>query len=140
MTTAREIMTDDARFLKADHTVLEAAKELAQADIGALPICDSDGHLTGMVTDRDLVVKVLADGRDPASTKLSDLADQQEVVTIGADDSVDEAIRTMVDHKVRRLPVIDGDRLVGVVSQGDLATNCPPERVGELVAAISAAP
>lgn len=140
MTTAREIMSEDVRSLKAEDTVLDAAKELAQADVGALPVCDADGHLTGMVTDRDLVVKVLADGRDPSSTKLSDLADQGEVVTIGADDSVDEAIRTMIDHKVRRLPVIDGDRMIGVVSQGDIARNSPPERVGELVAAISAAP
>ena len=139
MTTARDIMTPNAEFLKADDTVAEAATRLAQEDVGALPICDADGKLCGMVTDRDLVVKVLADGGDTSMT-LGQITDQPEVVTIGADDDLDEIIRTMTDHKVRRLPVIDGDQLVGMVAQADVATNCPPEKVGELVAAISAAP
>ncbi|MCU1497897.1 MAG: histidine kinase [Acidimicrobiales bacterium] len=140
MTKAREIMTESVEHLRVDDTVADAARKLAESDIGALPICDQDGHLEGMVTDRDVVVKVLAEGKDPASTRLEDLADQDEVVTIGADDDIEEAIQTMVDHKVRRLPVIDGDRMVGMVSLGDIAMAAPPERVGELVEAISAAP
>jgi CBS domain-containing protein len=136
MPTAREIMTEGTDYLKGDATVAEAAQRLAQGGIGAVPVCDSSGHLRGLVTDRDIVVSVIAEGADPQQTKLIDLV-RGEAVTIGADDSVDEAIRTMKDHKVRRLPVIDGDRLVGMVSQADIARACPPEQVGELVAAIS---
>lgn len=142
MTTAREIMTHDPwrRAPERDDTVVDAARRLRESDIGALPICNAEGRLEGVVTNRDLVVKVLADGRDPASTTLGDIADQSEVVTIGADDSVDEALRTMKEHAVRRLPVIDGTELVGMVSQADVATACPPDQMGGLVEAISAAP
>lgn len=136
MTTARQIMTEGGEYLKEDATVLDAAKRLREKSIGAVPVCDTGGHLRGVVTDRDLVVEVLAAGKDPASTKIIDLV-HGEAVTIGADDDVDEAIRTMQDHKVRRLPVIDGTELVGMISQADIARSCPPERVGELLAAIS---
>jgi CBS domain-containing protein len=92
-----------------------------------------------MVTDRDLVVKVLAGGRDPRTTTVREIADQPEVVTIGADDSAEEAIRTMKEHSVRRLPVIDGTTLVGVVSQADVARALPDSKVGDLVGTISEA-
>ncbi|MBI2709414.1 MAG: CBS domain-containing protein [Actinobacteria bacterium] len=140
MTTAREIMTPGVEYLKTDATVQEAAERLASADVGAIPVCRDDGKLYGVVTDRDIVVKVLAAGKDPASTTLEQVADQPEVVTIGADDSVEEALRTMKEHKVRRLPVIDGTELVGMVSQADIATHLPEGKVGDLVEAISAAP
>lgn len=140
MTKVREIMSTDAEYLKSDQTVLDAARRLREDGVGAMPVCNGEGRLEGMVTDRDLVVKVLADERDPASTSLKDLADQPEVVTIGADDPIDEALQTMIDHTVRRLPVIDGDQLVGVVSQADIARACPPDQVGQVVEAISAAP
>jgi CBS domain-containing protein len=132
-------MTPNPEVVDADSTVLDAARKLAEGDIGALPVCSGD-RLRGMLTDRDIVVKVIAQGKDPAATKVGALVDQAEVVTIGADDSVEEALRTMKEHKVRRLPVIDGTRLVGMVSQGDLATHLPDDRVGDLVEAISAAP
>jgi CBS domain-containing protein len=135
MTTAREIMTSAPDIIEAQSTVLEAAKKLAKDDIGALPICDN-GKLKGMITDRDIVVKVLAQGKDAEGTKVIDLV-QGEVVTIGADDSVEEALRTMSKYQVRRLPVIDGTDLVGIVSQADVARNLPEEKVGELVEAIS---
>jgi CBS domain-containing protein len=94
-----------------------------------------------MLTDRDIVVKVLAQGKDPASTRAGELGQgDAKTVTVGADDSIDDALRTMTDHKVRRLPVIDGRRLVGIISQADIATNLDEEKVGELVEAISAAP
>jgi CBS domain-containing protein len=140
MTTAREIMTPDAQWLDQDMTVADAAGVMASDDLGALPICDGDGHLQGMVTDRDIVVKVIARGLDPNEVRLIDLTDVPEVVTIGADDPVEEAIRTMKDHAVRRLPVIDGRELVGTVSQADIARAMPDSRVGDLVGAISAAP
>ena len=140
MTKAREIMTPGVDSLSADSTIAEAAEQLARNDVGAMPVCNPDGRLEGMVTDRDIVVKVIAAGLDPNSTKVVDITDQVEVVTIGADDSVDEAIATMKKHKVRRLPVIDGTELVGMVSQADLATNLPSDKVGSLIEVISAAP
>lgn len=136
MTKAGEIMTKGSEFLKEDASVFDAAKRLAQKSIGAVPVCDSSGHLRGVVTDRDLVVEVVAAGKDPAKTKVMDLV-HGEAVTIGADDSVEEAVKTMKQHKVRRLPVIDGTKLVGMVSQADIARACSPAQAGELVGAIS---
>ena len=138
--TARDIMSPECSCVGEDDTVLDAANRLAELDVGAMPICGSDDRLKGMITDRDIVVKVLAQGKDPSSTRVSELATQDEVVTIGADDPIDEALRTMASHKVRRLPVIDGHELVGIVSQADIATNIDEEKVGDLVEAISAAP
>jgi CBS domain-containing protein len=138
--TAREVMTGGAECIGENETIQDAARRMADLDVGALPICGEDNRLKGMLTDRDIVVKVLAQGGDPSSTRASEVADQGEVVTIGADDSVDEALATMKDHKVRRLPVIDGHELVGIVSQGDLAKSIDEEKVGDLVEAISEAP
>ena len=140
MTTAREIMTEGAEVVDIRDTIESAAQKMANLDIGAIPICNSEGRLQGMLTDRDIAVKVVAAGRDPKSVTAGELADQSEVVTIGADDSVEEALRTMKQHKVRRLPVIDGQDLVGIVSQGDVAVHLPEGKVGDLVEAISAAP
>ncbi|MFL6203784.1 MAG: CBS domain-containing protein [Acidimicrobiales bacterium] len=140
MTTARDLMTADPAFCDQDVTVEEAARQMADQDVGALPVCSAEGRLAGVVTDRDLAVKVVAEGRDPATTKLRDLLPGNEVVTIGADDSAEEAIRTMKEHAVRRLPVIDGTQLVGMVSQADIARAMPDAKIGDLVDAISSAP
>jgi CBS domain-containing protein len=129
-------MTEGSEFMKEDATVADAAKRLADESIGAVPICDASGKLRGVVSDRDVVIEVVAAGKDPNETKVIDLV-HGEAVTIGADDSIQTAIQTMKDHQVRRLPVIDGDKLVGMISQADLARACPPEQVGDLVAAIS---
>jgi CBS domain-containing protein len=134
---ARDVMSGDTQCVNSDETILDAAKKLAQLDVGAMPICGEDNRLKGMLTDRDIVVKVLAEGKDPGNTRAADLA-QGKPVTIGADDSVDEALETMIQHKVRRLPVIDGHDLVGIVSQADLARAIDDAKVGELVEAISA--
>jgi CBS domain-containing protein len=137
--TAREVMSGGAECIGENDTLADAARRLAELDVGAMPICGEDNRLKGMLTDRDIVVKALAQGRDPASTRAGELAEGKPV-TIGADDSVDEALRTMKDHKVRRLPVIDGHDLIGVVSQADLARSIDEDKVGDLVEAISAAP
>jgi CBS domain-containing protein len=137
--TARDVMTGGAECIGENDTVLDAAKRLAELNVGAMPICGEDNRLKGMLTDRDIVVKVLARGKDPGSTKAGELGEGKPV-TIGADDSVEEALHTMADHKVRRLPVIDGHDLIGMVSQADLAKNVDEEKVGDLVEAISAAP
>ena len=140
MPTAREIMTAGATFVDVDLTVAEAASRMASEDFGALPVCNTEGRLQGVITDRDIVVKVIAAGLDPTSTRVGDIAGGTEVVTIGADDSAEEAIRTMKDHSVRRLPVIDGNDLVGMVSQADIARALPDAKVGDLVGVISEAP
>ena len=137
--TAREVMSGGVECVGENESVLDAAKKLADLDVGSMPICGEDNRLKGMLTDRDIVVRVLAAGKDPGQTKAGELGEGKPV-TIGADDSVDEALRTMIDHKVRRLPVIDGHDLIGVVSQADIATHIEEEETGELVEAISAAP
>jgi CBS domain-containing protein len=135
--TARDVMSENPECVQAGATILDAARKLAQLDVGAMPICGEDDRLKGMLTDRDIVVKVLAAGKNPSETKAGDLAEGKPV-TIGADDSVDEALQTMIQHRVRRLPVIDGHDLVGIVSQADLAKELDEAKVGELVEAISA--
>ena len=133
-------MTTGATFVDVELSVAEAASRMASEDFGALPICSSEGKLQGVITDRDIVVKVIAAGLDPKKTTVGEIAGGTEVVTIGADDSVEEAIRTMKDHSVRRLPVIDGNDLVGMVSQADIARALPDAKVGDLVGVISEAP
>jgi CBS domain-containing protein len=138
---ARDVMSPDCTCVAENETLLDAARKLAELGVGALPICGEDDRLKGMLTDRDIVVKGVASGKDPSAMRAGELGQGDgKTVTIGADDPIDEALRTMIDHKVRRLPVIDGNRLVGVISQADIATNVEEERVGDLVEAISAAP
>jgi CBS domain-containing protein len=136
---ARDVMTQGVECAGENETVADSARKLADLNVGAMPICGEDGRLKGMLTDRDIVVEVIAKGKDPAQVKAGELGGE-EVVTIGADDSVDEALTTMKDHKVRRLPVIDGHDLVGIVSLADLAQNIGDDKLGDVVAAISAAP
>jgi len=132
-------MTGGAECIGENETLEEAARKLADLDVGAMPICGEDDRLKGMLTDRDIVVKAIAQGKSPAETKAGELGEGKPV-TIGADDSAEEALRTMTEHRVRRLPVIDGHDLIGIVSQADVAKSLPDEQTGELVEAISAAP
>jgi CBS domain-containing protein len=136
MTTAQEIMSSDTRCVGENQTLVEAARLMRELNVGALPICGEDNRLKGMVTDRDIVVKCVAEGGDPQQTKASSLAEGKPV-TVGADDDIEVALRTMADHKVRRLPVIDGHNLVGIISQADIARNLPEEKIGDLVEAVS---
>ena len=136
MPTAREIMTADVTFVRGDEPVREAATKLADAGVGALPICGVDDRLVGMLTDRDIVTKVIAAGKDPLAVRAGELA-QGEAVTVGADDDVAELMRTMVAHKVRRAPVIDGTRVVGVISLADVARSLDDADTGMLTEALS---
>lgn len=138
MTTAREIMTAGAECVNTDQTALDAARKMTDLGVGALPICGKDSKIKGVVTDRDLVVKVVGKGRDPGSFPAGDL-NQDEAVTVGADDTAEEVLRTMRQHEVRRLPVIDGQRLVGMVALSDVARALPHQEVGELVGALATA-
>jgi CBS domain-containing protein len=136
MASVRDIMTSGAECIGENDTLADAAQKMRDLDVGALPICGEDNRLKGMLTDRDIVVKCIAEGGDPKTTRAGQYA-QGKPVTVGADDSVEEALRTMKEYKVRRLPVIDGHDLVGVVSQGDVAKSLDPNKVGDLVEAIS---
>lgn len=129
-------MTGGVECVGENDTVADAAKRLAELNVGSMPICGEDERLKGMLTDRDIVVEVLAAGKDPGSTKASELGGE-EVVTIGADDSVSEALQTMASHQVRRLPVIDGHDLVGVVTIADLAGSIEDDDLGQLIETIS---
>lgn len=136
MTTAREIMTANAECIGENETLEEAARRMRDDDVGSLPVCGEDDRLKGMVTDRDIVVKCLAEGQDPKTVKAGELA-QGKPVTIGADDNIDEALETMKNHRVRRLPVIDGHELIGMLAQADVARNLKDASVGDLVDIIS---
>jgi CBS domain-containing protein len=136
MTNARDIMTPDVECVGENETLADAARKMRDLNVGALPICGEDNRLKGMLTDRDIAVKCVAEGGDPQTVRAGELGDGKPV-TIGADDSVEEALRTMKEYKVRRLPVIDGHSLVGMVSQADIAKNIDPSRVGDVVEAIS---
>ena len=136
MTVARDLMTPDPQCVKEDQTLVEAARLLRDLDVGAMPICGNDDRLKGMLTDRDIVVKCIAEGGDPNSVTAGSLAEGKPV-TIGADDDIREALEVMQDHQVRRLPVIDGHDLVGIISQADIARELSASQVGETVAEIS---
>jgi CBS domain-containing protein len=136
MTRVRDVMTQGAECVKEGETLKDAAVKMRDLDVGALPICGDDGRLKGMLTDRDIVVRCIADGGDPTSVTAGSLA-QGKPVTIGADDDLDEAIRVMVEHQVRRLPVIDGHDLIGIVAQADIAESASNEQTGRTVEGIS---
>jgi CBS domain-containing protein len=139
MTTAREIMHPGAECIKEHETLAVAASRMRELQVGALPICGSDDKLRGILTDRDIVVRAIAHGRDPHTTTVRELA-QGTPIWVDANATVDEAIQKMVDNKVRRLPVIENRRLVGMISEADLARNCSQQEVTHFTSAIYSAP
>jgi CBS domain-containing protein len=137
--TVRDAMHEGCECVGANQSVLEAAKRMEQSDIGAMPICGEDDRLKGMITDRDIVVKVLAHDKNPATTMAGELA-QDTLVFVRADAPMDSALSLMQERKVKRLPVLDeNNRLCGMVSEADIAMHMPRERIGEVVGAIAAA-
>jgi CBS domain-containing protein len=136
MPKARDIMTPDCKCVGEDETLLTAARMMADLNVGSLPICGNDNRLKGMLTDRDIVVKALAQGRDAGSVRAGELGEGKPV-TIGADDDAEAILKTMAEHQVRRLPVIDGHTLVGMVAVADVARALPDRPVGDLMDAIS---
>ncbi|MGW3247402.1 CBS domain-containing protein [Streptomyces sp. NPDC001070] len=139
MTTARDIMHVGAECVQETETLDVAARRMRELDIGALPICGPDDRLHGIITDRDIVVKCLARGKDPKHMTAGELA-QGKPVTIDADAAADKVLRTMQDHRIRRLPVVAEHRLVGMISEADLSRRLSEEQVGHLVEAVCAAP
>ncbi len=136
MSAVREFMSTDAQCIKENQSLVDAARMMLDLDCGSLPICGDDGKLKGMITDRDIALKCVAVGRDPREMMARDLATGTPH-WIDADSNVDAAIEMMEKYQVRRLPVIADHKLVGIISQGDIARNYSEERVGELVEHIS---
>lgn len=132
----KELMTVKPRTVKSGDSVVEAAKLMKGEDAGIAPIVDGD-KLVGVVTDRDIAIRVVAEGRDPQSTKVDEVA-SQNVVTVDPQQDLDEALRLMAQHQLRRLPVIEEDgKLVGIVAQADVARHVDASRTGEVVEQIS---
>jgi CBS domain-containing protein len=139
MTTARDIMHPEARCVGEHETLANAAQLMRDLDIGALPVCGDDDRLHGIITDRDIVVKCVAAGGDPATTTAGSLA-QGTPVHIEADEDADQVLRVMEEHRIRRLPVIDNHRLVGIICEADLARHMSEQAVGHFVEEVCASP
>jgi CBS domain-containing protein len=134
--SVREVMTENPRTVAPDASVAEAARVMKEEDVGSVPVVEGD-RLIGTLTDRDIVVRVIAEGRDPQSTKVREVA-STDLVTIDPQQDLDEALRLMARHQIRRVPVVEEDgRLVGIVAQADAARQGLDEQVGETVEQIS---
>ena len=138
-TKVHEVMTDRPRVVTPETTVSEAAQLMKNDDIGSLPILDGE-QLAGMVTDRDIVIRAVAEGKDPRGMPVREVA-SRELVTVNADEELSRALQLMASQQVRRLPVVDDDgRLVGILAQADVAVEAKEKDVGEMVEEISKSP
>jgi len=132
----RELMTVKPRTVKTGDSIVDAAKLMRGEDAGIAPIVDGD-RLVGVLTDRDIAIRVVAEGKDPGATKVEEVA-SHELVTLDPEQDLDEALRLMALHQVRRLPVVEQDgKLVGIVAQADVARHADARRTGEVVEEIS---
>jgi CBS domain-containing protein len=132
----RDVMTSNPSAIEADKNVVDAAKLMRDEDVGLTPVVEG-GRLVATLTDRDIAVRVVAEGKDPQSTRVRDVA-SSDLVTIDPDQELDEALRLMAQHQVRRLPVVEEDgRLVGVVAQADVAKEGDNRQTGDVVERIS---
>ena len=134
--SVRDAMTADPRSIGKSVSVVEAARLMREQDIGSLPITD-DEQLVGMITDRDITMRVVAEAADPNATSVEDVY-SRDLVSVAPDNDLEEALGLMARHQVRRLPVVEDGRLVGIVAQADIALSENETKTGELVEAISA--
>jgi CBS domain-containing protein len=137
MTTARDITHVGAECVYEHETLTQAARRMRDLDVGALPICGDDHRLTGIITDRDIVIRCVAAGRDPETVTAGDPA-LARPYTADADADVSQVLQVMEEHRIRRLPVTDSHRLVGMISEADVAQHLPDESVAEFIEAICA--
>jgi CBS domain-containing protein len=131
----RDTMTTDPRSITPRDPVVDAARLLRDENIGSLPVTD-EGRLVGMLTDRDIAVRVVAEGKNPGSTTVGEVF-SPDPVAARPDQDLDEALLLMAQHQVRRLPVVEDDRLVGILAQADVALEEKEKKTGELVESIS---
>lgn len=136
MPKVSEVMTKNPYSVSTTATLNDAAKVMRDREIGDVLVVREDGSLCGLVTDRDLVVRGLANGLDPSSAAIEEICNH-DPVTVSSDQSAEEAVKVMREHNIRRLPVVDGGDLVGIISLGDLAIEKDPKSV---LADISKAP
>lgn len=131
MTTAREIMHPGVQCVGEDATLVEAARMMRDLDVGSLPICGEDDRLHGIITDRDIVTRAVAAGLDLEKTTAGEFG--CHVHWVEASDPVSRVLKTMEEHQIRRVPVIDDHRLVGMVSEADLARHLPEHQLASFV-------
>jgi len=132
----RDLMTSGPRTVETSTSVVDAARAMKEEDVGSLPIVEGD-RLAGVLTDRDITVRVVAEGKDPQSVTVGDIA-SRDLVTVDPEQGLDEAMRLMAQHQVRRLPVCEEDgRLVGILAQADVAREVGDQPTGEVVEHIS---
>jgi CBS domain-containing protein len=131
----RDAMTENPRSIGASASVVEAAQLMREEHIGSLPITD-DEKLVGMITDRDITTRVVAEAADPTTTSVGDVY-SRDLISVEPDKELAEALQLMARHQVRRLPVVESGRLVGIVAQADIALNEKEKKTGQLVEAIS---
>lgn len=132
----RDVMTTNPRSVESGSTAMEAARIMRDEDVGIVPVVEGE-KLVGTVTDRDIAIRVVAEGKSPESTPVGEIA-SRELVTIDPQQDLDEALRLMARHQVRRLPVVEEDgKLVGIVAQADIARNAPDAKTGDVVEDIS---
>jgi|KBSMisStaDraftv2_1062788.scaffolds.fasta_scaffold1734756_1 CBS domain-containing protein len=135
----REVMTDRPRCVTPETPISEAARLMKSDDVGSLPILEGE-RLTGIVTDRDIVLQAVAEEKDPRGMPVREVA-SRELVTIGPEEDLSEALRLMASHQVRRIPVVDEDsRLVGIVAQADIAREVKDKDSGQMLQGISQMP
>ena len=130
-----EVMTTNVRACEPNATVTDAAKLMAKEDVGPIPVVE-EGRLVGLITDRDIVVRVVANDKDPKTTTVGQIA-SSDLVTVSPQENLDDALTLMAERQVRRLPVVEGDRLVGIVAQADIARIGKDKKTGEVVEEIS---
>jgi CBS domain-containing protein len=133
--TVRDAMTENPRSIGRSASVVDAARVMREEHIGSLPITD-DETLVGMITDRDITTRVVAEAADPKVTSVGDVY-SRDLISIEPDEDLGEALQLMARHQVRRLPVVENGRLVGIVAQADIALAENEKKTGELVEAIS---
>ena len=134
--TIRDVMTSNPCTIDADKDVAYAAKMLRDENVGIAPIVEGD-QLVGVLTDRDIAIKVVAEGKDPQTTKARDVA-SRDIVTVDPQQDLDEALRLMAQHQIRRVPVVEEDgKIIGIVAQADIALASDDAKTGELVEQIS---
>ncbi|GGM50125.1 hypoxic response protein 1 [Longimycelium tulufanense] len=138
MATARDIMTRGCECVGEQETLVDTARKMRDLDVGALPICGEDNRLKGIVTDRDIVVRCLAEGTDPTRLTAGQLAQGAgDLIWVDADASVDEVEQTLAQNQIRRVPVLENRQLVGIIAQADVARQLPQQDTGQVVGAIS---
>jgi CBS domain-containing protein len=123
--TVEEIMTHDPRTVDAGDTVVDAARQMRDGDVGDVIVMQG-GQVSGIVTDRAIVIRAVAEGRDPQSTPVGEVC-TSDLRSLAPQQSIDEAVQAMREHDIRRLPVVDGGRPIGIVSLGDLAVERDPD-------------